>query len=388
MISSRISLAMIPGKRSSITLITLILASAQAVAQPQESECLELEGTPPGLYVTVDQNQVYLTKDGEVMELNPGETAYANDTQLACLKVPPRVLAWPCGSAEALTRRMAPAFSLDELPPVGAVQEVKRRYFDENTALGPPIEWLNGDNHGKLHASEFNGLDTSSYWYLPGGPDPFASPKRPRSQLISLFWSTRQAVLDTNTLDQLRVDSDQAGIPVVFLYHRDYEVPISFFGADVNLAKLQDVFLDKGIQVAPVPVWYAGDHHLKVSISEFERLFDIPAADEISPARMQALTEELNAYGFTHMPILVSMMAESYSMILDQPERVRAAAELGINDIPTVIFYYTSSSHLDKCGLSLPQISGVSGAAAKSAESAQDALDLELPAHEQKASDS
>ena len=383
MISSRLRLTVIPGKRSLSTLIMLFLASAQAVAQPQaqESECLELEGTPPGLYVTVDQSQVYLTKDGKVVELNPGEAAYASDTQLACLKVPPRVLAWPCGSTEALTRRMAPAFSLDDLSPVGTVQEVTRRYFDENTALGPPIEWLNGENHGKLHASEFDGLDTSTYWYLPGGTDPFASQKRPRSQLVSLFWSTRQAVLDTNTLDQLRADSDQAGIPVVFLYHRDYEVPISFFGADVSLKKLQNVFLNKGIQAAPVPVWYAGDHHLKVSISEFERMFDIPAADEISPARLQALTEELKAYGFTHMPVLVSMMAESNSIIMDQPERVRAAAELGITDIPTVIFYYTSSSHLEKCGLPLPKNSGVSGAAERSAPPA-------LLPPERKASDS
>jgi len=381
MISSRISLTVIPGKRSLSALITLILASTQAVAQSQESECLELEGTPPGLYVTVDQSQVYLTKDGKVVEISPGEAAYANETQLACLKVPPRMLAWPCGSAEALIRRMAPVFSLDELSPVGVVQEVKRRYFEENTALGPPIEWLNGENHGKLHASEFDGLDTSAYWYLPGGPDPFASPKRPRSQLVSLFWSTRQAVLDTNTLDQLRADSEQAGIPVVFLYHRDYEVPISFFGVGVSLKQLQDAFLNKGIQAAPVPVWYAGDHHLKVSISEFERLFDIPAAAEISPARFQALTEELKAYGFTHMPVLVSMMAESKGMILDQPERVRAAAELGINDIPTVIFYYTSSSHLEKCGLPLPQNSMVGGAAAGPAASV-------LPPPERKASDS
>lgn len=383
MISS-ISLTVILKKSSLSTLITLIiliLASAQAVAQAQDSECLELEGTPPGLYVTVDQSQVYLTKDGKVVELNPGEAAYANDTQLACLQVPPRVLAWPCNSAEALTRKMAPAFSLEELSPVGAVQEVKRRYFDENTALGPPIEWLNGESHGKLHPSEFDGLDSSTYWYLPGGPDPFASPKRPRSQLISLFWSTRQAVLDTNTLDQLRADSDQAGIPVVFLYHRDYEVPISFFGADVSLKKLQDMFLNKGIQAAPVPVWYAGDHHLKVSISDFETWFDIPTADEISPTRMQALTEELQAYGFSHMPVLVSMMAESNSMIMDQPERVRAAAELGITDIPTVIFYYTSSSHLEKCGLPLPQTSAVRSAAEKPAAAA-------LLPPERKASDS
>ena len=354
-------LAMTLKKHSLITLITMILASTQALAQSQEDECLKLEGTPPGLYVTVDQSQVYLTKDGHVIELSPGEAAYANENLLTCLQVPPRILAWPCGSEEALNRRMAPTFTFQELSPVGVVQEVKRRYFDENAALGPPIEWLNGDIHGKLHASEFDGLDTSVYWYLPGGPNPFSTPKRPRSQLISLFWSTRQAVLDTNTFDQLRADSDQSGIPVVFMYHRDYEVPISFFGADVSLSELQDAFLTKGIQAAPVPVWYAGDHHLKVPIGEFERLFDIPDADEISPGRMQALGDELEAYGFTNMPVVVSMMAESKSMILDQPERVRVAAEMGISDIPTVVFYYTPSSHLNKCGLPLPRASSVIG---------------------------
>ena len=77
------------------------------------------------------------------------------------------------------------------------------------------------------------------------------------------------------------------------------------------------------------------------------------------------------------------MMAESNSMILDQPERVRAAAELGINDIPTVIFYYTSSSHLEKCGLPLPQTSSVGGATDRPAAAVP-----ALPPPEHKASDS
>jgi hypothetical protein len=373
----------IPNKLKLALAISLAVAAApDRVHAQDDNECLELDGTPPGLYVTVDQNQVYLTKDGEVVELDPGEVGYANENQLACLKVPPRVMAWPCGSAEAMSRQMAPTFRFDEVSPVGLVQEVKRRYFEENQAIGPEIEWLNGTVHGTLHESEFEGLDADTYWYLPGGPDPFASPKRPRAQLVGLFWSTRQAVLDTNTLDVLSESQGPAQIPVVFMYHRDYEVPVSFFGADVSLSELLDAFLDRGVQLAPVPVWYAGDHHLKVAISEFEQHFDIPALDEINPAQLQRHMDELKASGFTHKPVLVSMLAESNNMMVDQPERIRAAAELGIREIPTVIFYYTSSTHLAGCGLPLP-VTSVVGSVSDSGPAP-----VVLPPPERKASDS
>jgi hypothetical protein len=324
----------------------------------------ELEGTPPGLYVTVDQSQVYLIKDGKVVELDPGEAAYANEDQLSCINLPPTLLEWPCGTAEALSRRNAPTYTAASLPVSGAVDEVSRRYFEDNEVIGPPIEWLNGEVHGTFDASELARMSTAEYWYLPGGPDPFASPKRPRAQLVSLFWSTKQAVLDGNTLQPLSDASVDGGIPVVFVFHEDNEVPVSFFGENVTLGELADAFFQRGIKVAAVPVWYAGDHHLRVSVREFERLFDIPELEDISPAQMALHSAELEAHGFTKKPISVSVLAENRTMVIDQPDRVRVAAALGFDSIPTVLFYYTGTSHLGKCGVPFPQNSVVGGSSA------------------------
>jgi hypothetical protein len=345
--------------------IAAILASVNAGAQDQDAaeECLDLEGTPPGLYVTVDQSQVYLVKGDEIVELDPGEAAYASESELRCISVPPALLEWPCGTAEALSRQKAPTYSVATLPVLDAPAEVARRYFEENSVIGPPIEWLNGDFHRTFDAGEIGSFSSEAYWYLPSGPDPFASPKRPRSQLVALFWSTRQAVLDRYTFDTLRESTPGGEIPVVFVFREDNEVPVSFFGTDVTLRELYDAFFNRGIKVAEVPVWYAGDHHLTVSISELEELFDIPALDEISPAQVALLSEDLEAWSFSKKPIAVSMLAESGGMTLDQPERVRVAASLGFESIPTVIFYYSGTSHLDKCGAPLPRHSPVSGAA-------------------------
>lgn len=359
-----------------------------ASAQSDEPECIDLKGTPPGLYVTVDQSQVFLIKDDKIVELNPGETGYASESDVACLKVQPRLLEWPCGTAEALNRRKAPTYTVDELPAIDVVAEVERRYFEENQAIGPPIEWLNDEIHQTYPVAELIGLNTQGYWYLPGSDDPFASPKRPRSQLVSLFWSTKQTLLDPNTLERLEAMSGEDNIPVVFIYNEDNQVPVSFFGPDVTLQQVWEAFIQNGIELAPVPVWYVGDHHLKVSISEMESLFDIPTAEEIGPQRMAVLQGELEAFGFTHKPITVSFLAEGGSLMIDQPDRVRAAAEMGIEAIPIVVFYYTGNTHLAKCGLEMPQISVVAGMSGEQGSTPPPLTPPKLPDPERPVSDS
>jgi hypothetical protein len=379
--------------RLATTLLSIIaglfasIATVDSAAQ-DDDQCVELEGTPPGLYVTVDQSQVYLIKDGKVVELDPGEAAYASETELTCLNLPPTLLEWPCGTAEALSRQRAPTYTADALPVTGAADEVARRYFEDNEVLGPPIEWLNGDVHGNFDADELGRISTAEYWYLPGGPDPFASPKRPRAQLVALFWSTKQAVLDGNTLQPLRDTSADGEVPVVFVFHEDDEVPVSFFGDNVTLGELADAFFQRGIKVAPVPVWYTGDHHLRVSVREFEQLFDIPELEDISPAQVELHSTELEAHGFTKKPISVSVLGENRTLVVDQPERVRVASALGFDAIPTVLFYYTGTSHLGKCGVPFPQTSVVGGAT--SAEETQETVTPppELPEPERRASGS
>jgi hypothetical protein len=371
----------------------LAASMGAAVAQDSEDGCLDLQGTPPGLYVTVQQNEVYLIKDGSMVELKPGESGFASESDLACLKVPPEALDWPCNTSEAMARQMAPTYSAEELPAVGGVQEVVQRYFKENQAISPPIQWLNGETHGTFPAFELEELDSSTYWYIPGSEDPFKSPKRPKTLIVSLFWATGQAVVDKNTLTPLEIQYPNGDIPVVFVFNRDNEVPVSFFGPKPTLQQITRAYLERGIELAPVPLWYAGDHHFEVSLKEMERAFELPALDDIPPERQQAIRKELETYGFFHKPISIVMMEETGNMVIDQPDVVRVAATMGLTAFPVVMFYYNSSSHLAGCGIPLPVTSVVGGATSEGEMAGiiippQIAIPPQLPDPERNPSDS
>jgi len=333
-----------------------------AMAQNEEAECVEMQGNVPGLYVTVDENQVYIIKDDKVVELNPGEAAFASETDLACLKAPPKVLSWPCDTAEALAREMAPGYSVAELPSVDSVQEVVRRYLEENRAISQQVKLLNGDYHGTFPAYELEALDTTAYWYLPGTEDPFESPKRPKTLIVSIFWATGQAVVDKYTLTALEIEYPDGDIPVQFVFARDSEVPVSFFGPNPTLEQVSKAYTERGIELAEVPVWFLGDHHFSVSLQELEENFDLPDLDEISPERQAAIRAELEAYGFFHKPLTVSVLSENASLTLDQGDVVRVASTMGIDAYPVVMLYFSGSSHLADCGIPLPQISATGGA--------------------------
>ncbi len=70
----------------------------------------------------------------------------------------------------------------------------------------------------------------------------------------------------------------------------------------------------------------------------------------------------------------MTFLADGESMIIDQPARVRAAAALGITDIPIFVTYYQQDSILNRCGAPMPQISlaarlaAAGGAGAESGE--------------------
>ncbi|NIO12991.1 MAG: hypothetical protein GTN90_03860, partial [Xanthomonadales bacterium] len=68
---------------------------------------------------------------------------------------------------------------------------------------------------------------------------------------------------------------------MVFVFHPDHEVPLSYFEGEVDLQKLIEVRREFGIELAPVPIWYVGDHHLTATVAELERFFEIPALQDI-----------------------------------------------------------------------------------------------------------
>ncbi|MCU0990003.1 MAG: hypothetical protein MUE63_10570, partial [Xanthomonadales bacterium] len=70
----------------------------------------------------------------------------------------------------------------------------------------------------------------------------------------------------------------------------------------------------------------------------------------------------LEAHGFSRKSIIVSLFAESQSMAVDQPERIRVAASMGIERIPTTFMFVEQDALVAHCGPGTPVGAGaVSG---------------------------
>lgn len=343
-------------------LIALALASTAAHGQQDTApECEEVQGTPPGLYVTTDEGKTFLIQGDKTVELAPGQAAYANENKLSCIKSVPRFLDWPCSTDAANSRKFA-TYSVAELPDKELVKEVVRRYFEIPQVIEPIPNWIDGESTVNLDFSELIPYATPDYWYKPDpGVDPM-DPKRPKTLLISLYVGINQVVLDNYQVDLLRKHYAGQKIPVVFVFNDSNVVPISYFGANVSLEELNKAFNERRIKIAEVPMWPLGDHHLEPTVEEFEKLFDLPDLDAIDPQRREAVAAQLETFGFSRKPIFVTMM-EGGRMYIDDPVRVRVAISMGIKRLPTVVNFVEQDEHLRRCGPGTPAgSSGVTGA--------------------------
>jgi hypothetical protein len=342
-------------------MIVAALAVNTAYAQTDEADCEELEGTPPGLYVTTDEGRTYLNKDGEMVELGPGQTGFADDTEVKCIKQPPKFLDWPCAT-DAAQSRMFNTYPIEDLQTANKMKEVVQRYFDVPEVIAPIPNWIDGEYHGVFPYSDIIQFASPEYWYLPADNLPILSGKRPRSLQIALFVGTNQVVIDSNMIDALRKDLGTNELPVTFIFNDSNSVPISYFGANVSLEEVRKAFGERAIKVADVPMWWQGDHHLRPTIEEFEKYFEIPELDDIPADKLALMKQDLDEHGFSRKPILVVMFAESGAMSIDQPQRVRVAASMGYTGIPTVISFIEQDVQLARCGPGTPTgTSGVSG---------------------------
>lgn len=341
-------------------MIASALASAAVYAQDSE-DCVDLEGTPPGMYTTTDEGRTFLDKDGTVVELAAGEAGFADEDSVKCIKRAPAFLDWPCAT-DAAQSRMFNTYTIEDLETDNQMKEVVESYFKVPEVLAPVPNWVDGEYNAAFNYTNIIQFSSPEYWYLPDPTRPILSEKRPRSLLISLYVGINQAVVDNNVLDALRKELATDDIPVTFVFNDSNSVPISYFGANVSLEEVQKAFLERGIKVAEVPMWWLGDFHLQPTIEEFEKFFEIPALEDISAEKQATLKADLEAYGFSRKPILVNLFSESQSMAVDQPERIRVAASMGIKNIPTALNFIEPDMHLARCGPGTPVGSGsVSG---------------------------
>lgn len=344
--------------RSLPLLITAALASSAIQAQDESSDT---EAVVPGLYTTTDEGRTYLIQGDQTIEIAPGQAAFATEDGLELLERPPKFLDWPCTTQAAMSRKFA-VYDMEDLPDTNRIQEIIRRYFEIPEVIEPQPRWKDGEYHGRFSRNEFMQFSAPEYWYIPDGDRAMRSEKRPRSLFISLYVGINQVVVDSHALNLLREEFSDNDIPVTFIFNDSDTVPVSYFGPNVSLEELLKAYMERGIRVAQVPMWELGDHHLKPSIEEFEKYFDIPELDAISPERRSALQLDLGMNGFYRKPIFVSIFADSGEMSVDEAARIRVAASMGISNIPTVVTVIVPDDiYVQRCGPGIPI--GTSGSA-------------------------
>jgi hypothetical protein len=335
-----------------------IALSGHVLAQ---DECVELKGTPPGMYTTTDEGRTYMSKDGQVVELEAGEAGFADESGVRCIQKPPKFLDWPC-STDAAQSRMFNTYSITDLSDDNPMQEIVDRYFKVPEVIAPVPNWIDGEYHAIFNVKDIIQFASPDFWYYPDANRPIMSKKRPRSLLISLFVGTNQVVVDHHMLEALQEELGTDDLPVTFVFNDSNTVPVSYFGTNVSLEEVLKAFKERGIKVADVPMWWLGDYAMQPTIEEFEKFFDVPPLEDISAEKQAKLRADLEEHGFSRKPIIVNMMSETGTMALDQPARVRVAASMGMTSIPTTMFFIEPDMVLARCGPGTPVgTSGVSG---------------------------
>ena len=331
-------------------LIACSLGTGSAIAQ---DACEELEGSPPGLYATTDEGRTFLVKDGEVVELGPGEAGFADETGVRCIQRTPQFLDWPC-STDAARSRMFRTYSVDELEGNNKALEIVQRYFEVPEVIEPIPRWKEGEYHLRMSVDDILQFRSEEYWYFTAPEREPLDKKRPKTLLIALYVGINQVVVDGPQLKALAEYYGSEDIPVVFDFNDSNVVPISYFGPNVSLEELLKANTDRGINIDQPPMWELGDHNIRPSVSEMETFFDIPALEDIPPERVEALRADLEQYGFSTKPIFVSIFSGSNTMVVDQPQRVRVAAEMGYNRIPVQATIIQSDIVVQRCGPGTP----------------------------------
>lgn len=334
-------------------ILPALIASVLSGNAWSQDDCVEIEGTPPGLYATTDEGRTYLVKDGKTIELGPGQAGFADESGVKCIKKPPEFLNWPC-STQAAQSRMFNTYTINELTDKNKIQEIITRYFDVPEVLAPIPDWVDGEYNAVFDYKDLLQFASSDYWYYSNPERPFMDPKRPRSLQVSLYVGINKVVIDNYEIDLLRKELESDQLPVTFVFNDSNVVPISYFGPNVSIEEVRKAFFERGIKLADVPIWWLGDYHLQATIEEFEKFFDIPPLEDISAEKQQAIRAELESEGFTRKPFIVTIMSESASMVIDQPERLRVAASMGMKEMPVVFNFIEPDMVLARCGPGTP----------------------------------
>ena len=263
----------------------------------------------------------------------------AQELYQAAAGMVPYLPGWACGTGST-SGLYSPVYELSDLPDERSVREVAKRFFKDRARLAPFPDWPQKDFHMMASITELLELVDEHFWYQVGPPSDTPGGHPRESVMVSLYPDPKQIVVDATKEKLLQLQQEgKDRVAVTFMYNRKYHRPASRFDEDVTLERVIDSFFSDAVELTPVPMWQVGDHHLVVKTKELVKLFEILEKDEIPPARYSQVIKKLQEDGFSKQPVMVTLLRGNGKW-LDRPERVRAAMELGMEQVPVTIFYH------------------------------------------------
>lgn len=254
----------------------------------------------------------------------------------------PALPGWVCQADDA-RGRYTRELDLSELGEDPGVRRVAELYVNEDRRVVPFPDWTEGRVHMEASVEELAGLVSDQQWYIPGDDDgtPRTAPNRP--VFVSLYKHSGEIVVDSG-VERIRRAQEQGRdrLPVVLVYNSALQRPVSGFAPDITLRELANEFYDAGIELTAVPEWQVGDHHKPVTVAELLEVVDIPARDDIPAERWAAVEQEIRANGMMlDGPLLLTLVRSGRGRAwVDDPVAVAVASDLGIEELPVVLFYH------------------------------------------------
>ncbi len=337
------------------TTLSLMIAAALGASTASAQDPATADKPKPGLYTSVDEASIYIIQpDGTQTDVMTGESVKLTDDGVEFIAQRPQFLNWPCGTSFAPNRGTLTTFTFDSLPAGDQIAEVANRYFNNQQVLDTQPNWLNGEFNGVLSADQIDQFVSNAYWYKTGPAPAKMANFRPKTLLISLFYGTGQVVVDTNHLDSLKAHYGDEPIPTVFIYQEENVVPISYFGERPQPWQIVKASNESGIRPADVPLWYAGDAHTSENPEQLAIVTNVPPASEMDPESLARIREDIAKNGMSAKPITLGMVAGSEEILVDSPERLRAAQMAGLATVPVMYSVYENDMIASECGVQPP----------------------------------
>ena len=251
----------------------------------------------------------------------------------------PSLPGWSCRNASDSSSRYEKGYDAKDLGSQPSLQAIADRFFGNEERMVPFPEWLNGKSHVNISTDELISNLKEQWWYklYPGKP-----PKASLPIFVSLYKDNSEVIVDSNYASILN-SAKQRGIdklPTVIVYNEELQRPISRYGNDPTVELVASKFFSEGEILTPPPDWREGDYHMFAKMDELKEQFEIPDKDKVDPERWEQLTNDLKQKG-VDPPVLIILYRNGSRKWINEADRVAAAAELGMTEMPVVFFNHS-----------------------------------------------